>query len=41
MLVEMYDEQILISLETGEGFDRVLKKIDPLLNKKAKEIAIK
>lgn len=29
--VEVYDETIFVNTETGEGIDKVLKKIDPLL----------
>lgn len=33
--VVMYNETYYVDTETGEGVDRVLKKIDPLLTKKA------
>lgn len=32
-LVRMYDEEIYVSTKTKEGYDKVLKKIDPLLCK--------
>jgi RNA polymerase sigma factor (sigma-70 family) len=32
-LVDMYDEKIFVNTETKEGYDKVLKKIDPLLCK--------
>jgi RNA polymerase sigma factor (sigma-70 family) len=31
--VEMYDEKIFVSTKTKQGYDKVLKKIDPLLCK--------
>ena len=32
IVVEVYDEHIKINIETGMGYDKVLEKMDPLLN---------
>jgi len=38
--VEVYSDKFYINTETGEGIDRVLKKIDPLITKMAKKLYI-
>jgi len=38
MKVKMYNEEMNICHESGKGYDLVLKKIDPLLNKNAKRL---
>lgn len=37
-LVKMYDEEIFIDISSGLGIERVLKKIEPLINKWAADI---
>lgn len=38
--VEVYDDKYYVDTNTGEGFDKVLAKIDPLLNKFASTMYI-
>lgn len=38
--VEVYDDKFYVDTNTGEGFDKVLAKIDPLLNKFASTMYI-
>jgi RNA polymerase sigma factor (sigma-70 family) len=38
--VEVYDDRYYVDTNTGEGFDKVLAKIDPLLNKFASTMYI-
>jgi RNA polymerase sigma factor (sigma-70 family) len=38
--VDVYDEEYYVDTNTGEGFDKVLAKIDPLLNKFASTMYI-
>jgi len=37
-VVKMYDEEIFIDISSGMGIERVLKKIEPLINKWAADI---
>lgn len=39
-VVQVYDEEVYIDTQTGQGFDRVLKRIDPLLCKMASKTYI-
>ena len=38
--VKVYDDRYYVDTNTGEGFDKVLAKIDPLLNKFASTMYI-
>ena len=41
IVVEVYDEHIRINLKTGEGFDKVLIKMEPLINSYSNKFKIK
>ena len=38
-IVKMYDEEMFLDLTTGIGVDKVIKKIDPLINKWASSVS--